>query len=255
MKGRESLPSPEFDRERLKKLNENLKNLSGSSGALEGDMRYVDNDEKFLEAILNDPAMQQQFTALEEVVSEAHGRISGMFRSISSKLAHAHANSQPLPDDVRGGMSGKISRQKRDQMIAERKSYFDKTVHWLISAEFKKWIAPHAHAFIDFNQELSKYCANEGEQFREMMSHTLITQCGTDIATMKRAVAQLETIYDPNGEVATYREAAGRAVQFFQNVLTPFIEDMTYKDDISKKFALSTVAYLTQSAEEIETGR
>lgn len=139
--------------------------------------------------------------------------------------------------------------------MAERKKYFDKSSHWLISNQFKNWIAPYAEEFIDVNRELAAYCLYEGETFQELRSHTLITQCGTDIATMRTSITRLISIHDPLDEIATYREAAGRAVQFFQNALAPFIQDVRYREEISKKLALLNITRLSESAEEIKQGR
>ncbi len=255
MNNRESSQLPEFGKERFIETGEALDVLHTVSGALSGDMRYVSNDDALTEKILNDPEVRQQLSQLRETVTEAHAVISENFRLLSARLAHLQTDLPPFEVGVSGAQSKKISRKQRDQMMAERKKYFDKTAHWLISNQFKNWIAPYAEEFIDVNKELSAYCLYDGETFQELRSHTLITQCWTDVATMKTSIARLISLRDPLGEIAAYREASGRAVQFFQNVLTPFIKDVKYREEISRKFALLNITHLVEGAEEIEQGR
>lgn len=254
MKDREPFESPEFGKEEFDGIKDALNALHAVSGALSSDMRYVSRNAALKKELLDDPEIQQHLSELREAVAVARAIVSKIFRLISEHLAHSQTNLQPFEQDPASGTGSPKNKKKHDQMMADRKIYFNKTAHWLISTQFKNWIAPYAEEFLDVHKELTEYCLYEGVLFREFMSYTLITQCGADLALMKIEIVRIASAGDPQGEISTYQEAAGRAGDFLQNVLTPFIEDMKYAEEISKKFALQNIVYLIKIAEEIEQG-
>lgn len=252
MKKGESLGQPEFGREYFDKTRSAIEALNALLKSLSSDLGYISTNGALAEDVCDDPDLQQRLSAFRHALGKTHEVASEAFRSISSHMAHSQADLEPLETGGLGTVSQKISKQQRDQMLAERKAYFKITKDWFISTQFKNWIAPYASQFIDLPKELAEYCLYDGETFQELRSHTLITQCGTDIGTMRSEVARLSSTSDPKRERETYREAAGRAVQFFASVLMPFIESRKYNDEISRKFALLNITNLIGQARAIQ---